>query len=80
MTDALTTDERVADIRTRFAREMQALCNEGEYGTGMAMALCIQLLRIIFVETKQPPEVIEKVVQTLSTPGTSAEYLEQRLS
>lgn len=76
----MSTDERVADIKSRFSREMQALCNEGEYGTGMAMAICIQLLRIIFMETKQPPEVIEKIIQTLSTPGTSTEYLEQRLS
>lgn len=77
---APTTDERFEQAKSRVARELQAMCNEGTYGTYMAIAICIQILRIIFTETKQPPALIERVAQSVLTPGTSVDYLTQRPS
>jgi hypothetical protein len=73
-------DREFEATKNRIARELQAMCNQGAYGTCMAIALCIQLLRIIFTQTKQPPALVERVARAICTPGTNTDFLTQRPS
>lgn len=71
MTDSLTPDKdlarRASDMGKRWKEDMLPFVERSHYGTGLVLAVLIQMSRSILED--MPPETRENFIKAVATPG-----------